>query len=145
MVLLHQVEDWCRDTHTEVRIVPVLDLDEEIHTAGYQPTDRQRQQVQLRDRTCYFPWCARPASRCDLDHVVPFDHEAEAEQPGPTTSSNLAPACRAHHRLKTHGRWRVRALAAGVYLWISPHGRLYLRDRAGTTALQLPGDRVHRR
>ncbi|PVG81232.1 DUF222 domain-containing protein [Nocardioides gansuensis] len=148
LVLLEQVKAWCADTHTDVRITPVVDLDAEIHTPGYEPTPRQREQVQLRDQTCYFPWCSRPATRCDLDHVVPYDHDAAAEgreQPGPTTSANLAPACRAHHRLKTHGRWRVLVLAAGVYLWISPHGQPYLRDRTGTTALPLPSHHVHRR
>ncbi|HET6626185.1 MAG TPA: hypothetical protein VFG63_07330 [Nocardioidaceae bacterium] len=33
-----------------------------------------------------------------------------------------APLVRFHHRLKTHGRWRLRQPEPGTYLWRSPHG-----------------------
>jgi len=44
----------------------------------------------------------------------------------------LAPLCRSHHRLKTHGRWAYTTLKPGSYLWTSPHGYQYLRDHTGT-------------
>ena len=83
----------------------------------YEIPDRIREQVILRDRTCVFPWCTRPARGCDIDHVIAYDHDAEAEgrpQPGPTQTDNLAALCRFHHRLKTHTAWRYRMTEPGV-------------------------------
>ena len=57
---------------------------------GYVIPDRIREHVLLRDRTCVFPWCTRPARGCDVDHITPYDHTADAEgrpQPGPTTTT----------------------------------------------------------
>jgi hypothetical protein len=138
LVLLDQVKTWSGQSHTRVTVKPVIDLNAELSTDSYTPTERLREQVVLRDKTCAFPWCTRPARRCDLDHVEPFDPDAAAEgrpQPGPTTSANLGALCRRHHRLKTHGRWRVRAIRSGVLEWTSPHGRHYIRDHTGTRPL----------
>ena len=76
-------------------------------------------------RTCVFPWCSRTARRCDLDHGVPWPH-------GPTADDNLAPLCRFHHRLKTHGGWIYTRLDETSLLWRSPHGLRFLRDHTGT-------------
>ena len=138
LVLLEQVKGWCGNSHTRVTLRPVIDLNTEIHTPGYVPTERQRDQIVLRDRTCVFPWCSHPARGCDLDHTTAYDPDAAAEgraQPGPTTASNLGALCRRHHRLKTHGRWRVRQPASGVFEWTSPHGHTYRRDHTGTTRM----------
>ena len=97
--------------------------------------------VVLRDRTCVFPFCARPARGCDVDHVIEYDHDAEADgrpQPGPTETDNLGALCRFHHRLKTHTAWRYDMVAPGVFEWTSPHGHRYRLDRTGTTALDPP-------
>ena len=136
LMLLDLVKSWCGDTHTRITLKPVIDLNTELHTLGYAPTDRQREQIILRDRTCVFPWCSQPALRCDLDHTTSFDHNAAADgrpQPGPTITSNLGALCRRHHRLKTHGRWQVSQPASGVFEWTSPHGHTYRRDHTGTT------------
>ena len=117
LVLLDQVKDWCGDSRTKVTVKPVIDLNADLSTPAYEVPDRIREQVILRDRTCVFPWCTRPARGCDIDHVVPYDHHAEAEgrpQPGPTRSENLAALCRFHHRLKTHTAWRYRDDRPGV-------------------------------
>src|SRR5690606_1983316 len=135
LALLEQVRSWVRGTHTEVRILPVIDLNEQFSTSRYEPTDRLRRQVILRDRTCVFPWCTRPARACDVDHVEPFDHDAVGEdrrQPGPTATDNLGALCRQHHRLKTLGGWRVTTPSSGVFDWTSPHGQRFRRDRDGT-------------
>ncbi len=87
LVLLDQVKDWCGDSRTKVTVKPVIDLNADLSTPAYDVPDRIREQVILRDRTCVFPWCTRPARGCDIDHVVPYDHDADAEgrpQPGPT-------------------------------------------------------------
>jgi hypothetical protein len=138
LVLLDQVKAWCADTSTKVTIKPVIDLNAELSAPGYAITDRIREQIILRDRTCVFPWCTRPARRADIDHIVEYDHHAEAEgrpQPGPTTTSNLACLCRFHHRLKTHTAWTYRMTAPGAVEWTSPHGDHYLRDRTGTSPI----------
>jgi hypothetical protein len=86
-----------------------------------------------------FPGCARPARRCDMDHIIEYDHEAEAEgrrQPGPTQTDNLACLCRFHHRLKTHSAWRYTMTAPGIFEWTSPHGHRYRRDHTGTTDIE---------
>ncbi|WP_210650448.1 HNH endonuclease signature motif containing protein [Nocardioides sp. SYSU D00065] len=138
LVLLDQVRAWCADTRTKVTIKPVIDLTAELTSPGYDIPDRIREQVVLRDVTCVFPWCSRPARGCDIDHVIPYDPDADAEgrpQPGPTTTSNLAALCRRHHRLKTHSAWRYSVTGPGRFEWISPHGHRFRRDPSGTTAL----------
>lgn len=99
---------------------------------GYAPPPRMREQVRLRDRTCVFPGCQVPSRRCDLDHVVPYDPAATRPSAGATHPDNLAPLCRRHHRLKTHGRWRYERLAGGGYQWTSPRGIGYPVDAVGT-------------
>ena len=139
LVLLEQIKAWLGDSHTEIRVLPVLDLNTEIESAGYVPSPRLRRQVQLRDGTCVFPWCSRPARSCDVDHVVPYTPRSSGEQaPAQTRTSNLGALCRSHHRLKTHTGWRVESPANGVFVWSSPHGHRYLRDRGGTTRLEPP-------
>jgi hypothetical protein len=141
LILLDQIQSWCGDSRTKVTVKPVIDLNAQLTAQGYEIPDRIREQVQLRDRTCVFPWCTRPARGCDVDHVVEYDHDAEAEgrpQPGPTRTDNLACLCRFHHRLKTHSGWRYAMVENGVFEWTSPHGLRYRRDRTGTAALDPP-------
>ena len=84
LVLLDQVKDWCADSRTKVTVKPVIDLNADLATPAYEVPDRIREQVILRDRTCVFPWCTRPARGCDIDHVTPHDPDADAE--GTTTA-----------------------------------------------------------
>lgn len=133
LVRLEQLKAWLGDDLTELRVLPVLDLSEPLSTSSYVPSPRLRRQVQLRDGTCVFPWCARPSRSCDLDHVVPYDTvRAVGASPPQTRTENLASLCRSHHRLKTHGRWHLTSPASGVFVWTSPHGHRYRRDRSGT-------------
>ncbi|MCF6379069.1 HNH endonuclease [Nocardioides KLBMP 9356] len=148
LLLLDQLTSWCGDSRTTITVKPVTDLNANLTAPGYDIPDRIREQVILRDQTCVFPWCTRPARRCDIDHVIAYDHDAEAEgrpQPGPTATWNLAPLCRHHHRLKTHTAWRYDMTANGVFEWTSPHGHRYRRDHTGTTPIELEDgpDRTH--
>ncbi|MCP3424245.1 HNH endonuclease [Nocardioides pinisoli] len=141
LVLLDQIKSWCADSRTKVTIKPVIDLNTHLRAPGYDIPDKLREQVILRDRTCVFPWCTRPARRADIDHVIPHDPDAQAEgrpQPGPTQTDNLAALCRTHHRLKTHSAWRYRMVAPGTYEWTSPHGHRYRRDHTGTSSIDPP-------
>ena len=141
LLLLDQLQSWCRDSRTRVTVKPVIDLNTEKAAPGYEIPERIRDHVILRDRLCVFPWCGRPARGCDVDHVIEYDHDAEAQgrpQPGPTETENLGALCRFHHRLKTHSAWHYDMVAPGVFEWTSPHGHRHRRDRDGTTALDPP-------
>ena len=128
LVTVDQVREWLHTPLTQVIIKPVIDLAEHLHVDQYEVPDRLADQTAERDLTCVFPWCSRPAKDCDNDHVIP--HAAG----GTTSSDNLAPLCRRHHRLKTHhSGWNYTALEPGTYLWSSPHGYQFLRDHRGTT------------
>ncbi|WP_366914050.1 HNH endonuclease signature motif containing protein, partial [Nocardioides sp.] len=129
---VERVAEWCRTAGTKVIIRPVLDLATHYSRDGYVPTETMREQAILINRTCVHPWCDRPARACDLDHITPYENQGP---PGQTSSANLAPLCRHHHRLKTHSGWQYQHLEPGIYLWTSPAGRAYLRTPTGTTTL----------
>ena len=119
-VTVEQVQDWCHQPHAQTQpqiiVKPVLDLAELITCPGYQPSARLREQVTAITPTCAFPYCDKPAENLDLDHITPYG------QGGRTDSESLAPLCRRHHRVKTHGHWSYLRLGPGEYLWTSPHG-----------------------
>lgn len=95
--------------------------------AGYRPPQRLRDEVVARDVTCTFPGCRLPASRCDIDHIAPFDPRRPAEEQ--TVEPNLHALCRHHHLLKTFGGWDVRRDAAtGRTEWRAPTGHRYARQ-----------------
>ena len=133
LVTADQIRTWCGHPDAQVVVKPVIDLADHVHVEAYEVPDRIAEPVALRDLTCVFPWCTRPARRlrpdqhgCDCDHVVPHTRD------GATCSCNIAPLCRRHHRLKTHGGWTYTTLEPGSYLWSSPHRYQYLRDHDGT-------------
>ncbi|WP_153506638.1 HNH endonuclease signature motif containing protein, partial [Cumulibacter manganitolerans] len=43
----------------------------DVGTKQYRPPKRMRTRLYVRDGTCRFPGCERPAHRCELDHVIP--------------------------------------------------------------------------
>jgi hypothetical protein len=102
-----------------VRPVAVKDCLHERESAGYQPSPTLRHVIRVRQRTCSFPGCRRPAARCDQDHTVPHG------QGGRTCECNLAPLCRRHHRAKQAQGWRLDQPEPGVMVWTLPHGRSY--------------------
>ena len=130
VITADQIRTWCANPDTQVTVKPVIDLAEHIATTSYEIPDRLTEQTDLRDHTCVFPWCTRPARRCDHDHLIP--HDPDLPEAGPTCSCNIAALCRRHHRLKTHTAWTYTTLEPGTFLWTSPHGYHYLRDHQGT-------------
>ena len=128
MITVAQVQSWCTEPATTVTIQPVIDLNTNPHTNAYEIPDRTRDHVILRDHTCMFPWCTRPARRADLDHRQNWPE-------GATDAHNLTPPCRRHHRTKTHTTWTYDSPEPGVYEWRSPHDHHYRRDPTGTTDL----------
>jgi hypothetical protein len=72
----------------------------EVSSGTYRPSPAMDRFVRLRDVTCRWPGCHRPAHTCDLDHAVPWPQ-------GQTRVENLLALCRRHHRLKTLGRFTI--------------------------------------
>jgi hypothetical protein len=138
------VRDWCGVPGTQITVKPVIDLTETISVEAYEIPDRIAQRVRYQRPTCVFPHCTRPARATDLDHTTEWRPPEEGGPPGQTSTDNLAPLCRTHHRAKTHPtptglpgetRWRYQRLTPGTWLWTSPHARRYLVHPDGTTAL----------
>jgi len=80
--------------------------------------------VRARDVTCRTPNCQRPATKCDLDHVISWPA-------GSTSEANLATECEIDHRLKHEGNWRHQLSSdpehpPGTIVMISPTGHIYL-------------------
>jgi hypothetical protein len=78
---------WIR-THPDTGAV------QDLTYPAYTPPAALATFVRVRDRTCRFPGCQRPARRCDLDHRV-------AWPTGPTSNANCTRLCRRHHRANT--------------------------------------------
>jgi hypothetical protein len=99
-------------------LVPPCDEEPEPR---YRPSATLAAFVRARDLTCRFPGCRVPASRCDIDHVVPYPI-------GGTHASNLVCLCRKHHLLKTFwvGDWSLTLAADGSATWTSPTGKTYV-------------------
>jgi hypothetical protein len=67
----------------------------DIAEIGRFPSAKLHTAIEIRDGTCQFATCNRPAAQCDKDHELPYPH-------GPTTGANLGSLCRRHHEMKTH-------------------------------------------
>ncbi|MFC6286852.1 hypothetical protein ACFP3Q_11625 [Nocardioides sp. GCM10027113] len=132
-LLEQQIRTWCGRDDTHLTVVPVIDLTDHAAVDAYEIPDRLKTRTSLLTPTCVFPWCTRPAHRCDHDHTIP--HAAG----GTTCDCNLAPLCRRHHRLKTHAGWTYTTPDQGVWLWAEPHGQQFLRDHTGTHDITPPG------
>ncbi len=86
---------------------------------SYEPPQALVDFLMARDRTCRFPGCRQPARISDIDHAIPW------EEGGETNLENLGLLCRRHHRLKTHGDWKLTSHKDGSCEWISPLGKKY--------------------
>lgn len=86
---------------------------------SYDPPQALVDFLVARDRTCRFPGCRAPARLGDLDHAQSW------EEGGSTSAQNLGALCRRHHRLKTHGGWKLASEVDGSCTWTSPEGKEY--------------------
>ncbi|BDY26851.1 HNH endonuclease signature motif containing protein [Mycolicibacterium mageritense] len=112
----------------------------------YRPSAKLAAWVRMRDMTCMFPGCDRPAERCDVDHTEPYPG-------GPTHPSNTKCLCRIHHLLKTFwAGWHDKQYPDGTVEWTTPSGRTYVKKPGAglffphwdtaTAALPPPGPRI---
>lgn len=143
--------------HDHITIKPVIDLHDQVSVHAYEIPDRIREHVRLRHPVDTFPYSAAEATeRMDQDHITPYhhttpnDHTAPKDhttpydrtgppnptgppdQPGQTSTNNLIPLTRLHHRAKTFGGWRNRRLPDGAIEWNSPHGFTFIVNHTGT-------------
>ena len=102
---------------------PVTGVATDVSRTAYRPGAVLGEFVRTRDPLCTFPGCQVPSTRCDLDHMEPFD--ARSPNVGQTRASNLHPVCRAHHNAKTHGGWSTARTDGGAVRWSAPSGRAY--------------------
>ncbi|MGI8576955.1 MAG: hypothetical protein ACR2KG_03360 [Nocardioidaceae bacterium] len=118
--------------HCQVRVKPVLDLPNMAPVDAYEIPDRLREATWLRSPVDVFPYATNTTRRRDIDHTITYRHPDTGGPPGQTNLANLGPMTRLHHRIKTFGRWQVRQPFNGVFIWRSPHGRLFFVDHTGT-------------
>jgi len=125
----------------------------EAGTRTYRPGADVTRSIQARDVTCTWPGCRQPASRSEIDHIVPYRHPhagdrgASRRQDGAaeaqTRPDNLQALCKRHHQAKTSGVWNVRRdKSTGNTIWTSPLGITY--SRSPIPAVLSPGAYRHR-
>jgi hypothetical protein len=85
----------------------------------YEPPQSLVDFIVARDRRCRFPGCRQPSRVCDIDHAIPW------EEGGQTSKENLGLLCRRHHRMKTHGGWKLISFEDGSCEWTSPEGKRF--------------------
>jgi hypothetical protein len=90
----------------------------------YKVTKGIRKVLRVRDETCRFPGCSRPAMKSDIDHTQDWQYD------GLTDCDNLAHLCEGHHRLKHLSQWSVTQEPGGILVWTSPGQRTYRTDPA---------------
>ncbi|MBA3309019.1 MAG: HNH endonuclease [Nocardioidaceae bacterium] len=129
-ITIDQAKKWLG--HCDVTVKPVIDLANQAPVDGYEVPDRLREATHLRSPVDAFPYGTNTTRRKDHDHTDPYIDPGDGGPPGQTRLDNLSPLTRFHHRIKTHGRWQVQQPFNGVFVWRSPHGRLFLVDHTGT-------------
>ena len=99
----------------------------DVGRTRYRPPVGLADLVRARDKTCVFPTCQTPASRCDIDHLTAWS------QGGTTSLDNLVVLCEAHHRLKHTPGWALtRNNTSGTLSWHTPDKTIYQRHPDGT-------------
>ena len=120
---------WCRtwtltlpdgrELAVRLEPVPTYECDHRNESHAYQPNDKLRHLIQVRDHTCTFPTCNRHARECDFEHAVPYD------KGGRTCACNAGSRSRKCHRVKQAPGWTVTQPRPGWHQWTTPRGRTY--------------------
>ncbi|HEY6280095.1 MAG TPA: HNH endonuclease signature motif containing protein [Streptosporangiaceae bacterium] len=112
-------------TGVNVRKLEVGECSHLRESPHYRPPRSLQHLLRIRQATCSFPGCRRPAHRCDYDHTIPHDRG------GRTCECNLAPLCRRHHRAKQAEGWSLAQSEPGNMTWTTPSGRSYATGPTG--------------
>jgi Domain of unknown function (DUF222) len=118
LTLPGQAGEFTVDLHP----VPSGECDHRYESSGHDPGGLLRHLVHVRDGTCGFPTCGRPAREADFEHAVPF------EQGGRTCGCNGWACSRSCHQLKQSDGWTVTQPQPGWIQWTTPSGRVYTQE-----------------
>ncbi|HSR84499.1 MAG TPA: HNH endonuclease signature motif containing protein [Streptosporangiaceae bacterium] len=110
---------WAAGLRNKVELLETWPCGHSRQSTGYVPPRSLRHLIEVRQRTCDYPGCRRPAAVCDLDHTLPYDRG------GRTCECNLGPRCRRHHRAKQVPGWHLSQDKPGIVTWRLPSGRTY--------------------
>lgn len=99
--------------------IPVTSCSHEYEEPGHDPSPLLRHLVNVRDRECVHPVCARTARECDYEHAI------EYSKGGRTCGCNGSPKCPRDHGLKHRANWQATQVAPGYHEWRTPSGRVY--------------------
>ena len=103
-------------------VVPTYDCDHRHEVGSYEPSERLRRLIVVRDQECTFPPCSRPARDSDFEHAVPYD------QGGRTDACNAGARSRRCHQVKQSKGWTVTQPKPGWHVWTTPTGRTYVQE-----------------
>ena len=126
--------------HTRIKATPVIRPYDTYGVDNYEIPAGLRERIVLRDAIEIFPFSARSARTCQLDHTIPYSQNGPPRQ---TRAANLGPLSTKAHRGKTHGNWQLEQPTPGVFYWKSPAGFQYRVTQHGTRLLG-HGDRYQR-
>jgi hypothetical protein len=104
---------------------------------NYEIPERLREGLHLRTPFDIFPYASSTSRKKQVDHNRPYVPE-ERNGGLQTGLHNLGGMTTFHHRAKTFGGWRVEQPFPGVYVWMSPHGSVFVVDNTGTRQLRGP-------
>jgi hypothetical protein len=111
-----------RELAVRFDVVPTHGCDHTHEVDSYQPSQRLRRLVQVRDHECTFPPCSRPARESDFEHAVPYDRG------GRTDACNAGARSRRCHQVKQSPAWTVSQPKPGWHVWTTPTGRTYTQE-----------------
>jgi hypothetical protein len=111
-----------RELAVRFDFVPTHNCDHRYQVNTYEPGDRLRRLVQVRDHECTFPPCSRPARESDFEHAVPYDRG------GRTDACNAGARSRRCHQVKQSAGWAVTQPRPGWHVWTTPTGRSYTQE-----------------
>jgi Domain of unknown function (DUF222) len=109
------------DLVVKLEPVPTFECDHQRESRAYQPNDKLRHLVQVRDYECTFPTCSRHARDSDFEHAIPYD------KGGRTCACNAGARSRQCHIVKQSPGWNVTQPRPGWHQWRTPAGRTYIQ------------------
>ena len=111
-----------RELLVRLDVVPTHECDHQHQVNAYEPGEKLRRLVQIRDHECTFPPCSRPAHESDFEHAIPYD------KGGKTDACNAGARSRRCHQVKQSKGWKVTQPRPGWHVWTTPSGRVYVQE-----------------